>query len=189
MSKAIEYDIIDLLPHDPPMILLDRVLEHRDDYIETAVTIQEGSPFCNLGIPIGVQNVDSETRVEARSVQLVREDPEISKVSKTHSLKHDGYRVPSYVAIEYMAQAIAAWNGLLSRKQGQKPRIGFLLGSRKLKLLTPCFKVGETLNVFGQSKYNDEEMASFDCWVERSGERVAEASLNVFQPKEGISLE
>ncbi len=91
--------------------------------------------------------------------------------------------VPAYVALEYMAQAIAAWNGILLRKYNYPPRIGFLLGTRKLTLHKTHFKEGEVLNIFGRSKYSDGEMASFECWIEIDGKQAAAASLNVFQPE------
>lgn len=91
--------------------------------------------------------------------------------------------VPSYVAIEYMAQAVAAWNGLILRKYNLPPRIGFLLGTRKLTLTQPSFEEGDILHIFGQSKYSDGEMASFECRIEIAGKQVASANLNVFQPE------
>jgi predicted hotdog family 3-hydroxylacyl-ACP dehydratase len=91
--------------------------------------------------------------------------------------------VPSYVALEYMAQAIAAWNGYHAHQHQEKPKIGFLLGSRSLTLLVPAFAVGETLDIYGQCQYNDGEMASFACWIEKNKKRIAEATLNVYQPK------
>ncbi len=133
--------IKDLLPHNPPMILLDRVVAFRDDFIHAAVTIQEGSAFF----------VDGE--------------------------------VPSYVALEYMAQAIGVWRGILALHKNQSPQIGFLLGTRSLKLEVPAFQEGAELDVYGQSKYTDGEVAAFDCWVEIQGTRVVHASLNVYQPE------
>lgn len=92
-------------------------------------------------------------------------------------------KVPSYIALEYMAQAVAAWNGLILKKYNQPPRIGFLLGTRKLTLDRTSFKEGELLNIYGRSKYSDGEMASFECWIDIEGKQVALASLNVFQPQ------
>ena len=87
-----------------------------------------------------------------------------------------------------MAQAIAAWNGYRAHLQNEKPKIGFLLGSRKLILNTSHFTIGDTLDVFGDCQYNDGEMASFSCWIECQKERIVEATLNVFQPKDLAKL-
>lgn len=134
--------IQDLLPHKPPMVLIDRVLDFRDNFIKTSVKIRDGIPF------------------------------------------YDNGHVPSYVAVEYMAQTIGVWRGLLSREQNQKPQIGFLLGTRKLTLETPYFRDGDELEVFGEENYTDEEIASFTCWITRQKQTVAQAVLNVFQPSD-----
>jgi predicted hotdog family 3-hydroxylacyl-ACP dehydratase len=91
--------------------------------------------------------------------------------------------VPSYVSLEYMAQAIGVWSGMKGRQQNKEPQIGFLLGTRKLDLAIPAFKEGSDLHVYGQSKYNDGEMAAFKCWINIQEEQVASAVLNIFQPQ------
>jgi len=100
-----------------------------------------------------------------------------------NSVFFDEKGVPSYIALEYMAQSIAAWNGLQARDMNEPPKIGFLLGSRKLILKVPFFKENDRLNVYGKLKYSDGEMASFECWVERNSEKCVHAILNVYQPK------
>jgi predicted hotdog family 3-hydroxylacyl-ACP dehydratase len=144
--KAIDHPIENLLPHAPPMILLDRVEAYQDDFIHTSLTIRKDSPFLEEG------------------------------------------SVPAYIALEYMAQTIAAWSGLIAQQQKQAPKIGFLLGTRRLVLDIPSFHTGETLDIYGRLNYTDGEIAAFDCWVEIKGARVVQASLNVFQPKEGVDL-
>jgi predicted hotdog family 3-hydroxylacyl-ACP dehydratase len=90
--------------------------------------------------------------------------------------------VPSYVALEYMAQSIAVWNGMLARQQNDIPKVGFLISSRNLVLKVASFKEDTLLDVHGKINYNDGFMASFDCWVELNKEIVATATLSVFQP-------
>jgi predicted hotdog family 3-hydroxylacyl-ACP dehydratase len=141
MAENIPYSIEELLPHAHPMILLDRVVTHRKDFIQAALTIRKESPFFENG------------------------------------------EVPSYVSLEYMAQAIGVWNGLFARLHNKEPQVGFLLGSRQLTLYVSSFKEGLELDIYGEVKYNDGEMASFDCWIENQGLRLAQAGLNVFQPK------
>ncbi len=140
-------DIAKFLPHDPPMVLLDELIDYQESTIQARVTLRKTSPFCN------------ETG-----------------------------EIPSYIGLEYMAQAIAAWNGYRAHLENKKPQIGFLLGSRRLTLNVPCFKVGETLDIFGDCQYNDGEMASFFCWIEWDKKRVVEATLNVFQPSDVTKL-
>ena len=141
MTENMAYAMVDLLPHEPPMILLDRVVAHDEDFIHATVTIRKGAPFFADG------------------------------------------EIPSYIALEYMAQAVGAWNGLQARQHHKKPKLGFLIGSRRLTLDIPSFKEGLALDVYGQAVYKDKEMASFDCWIEVQGQRVVSAALNVFQPK------
>ena len=141
MTENMAYAMVDLLPHEPPMILLDRVVAYDEDFIHATVTIRKGAPFFADG------------------------------------------EIPSYIALECMAQAVGAWNGLQARQHHKKPKLGFLIGSRRLTLDIPSFKEGLALDVYGQAVYKDKEMASFDCWIEVQGQRVVSAALNVFQPK------
>lgn len=103
-------------------------------------------------------------------------------LKRTSPFCDDKGKIPSYVGLEYMAQAIASWNGYRAHLKNEKPKIGFLLGSRKLTLNVSSFKAGETLDIFGECQYNDGEMASFSCWIDHQNERIVEATLNVFQP-------
>lgn len=132
----------DLLPHKPPMILIDDIIEHGPDHIHTILTIRDCIPFYKDGL------------------------------------------VPTYVSLEYMAQTVAVWSGLMGQQQNLPPKIGFLLGTRQLRLNASHFKNGDILHVFGNLKFNDGEMASFDCRVDVNGNTIASALLNVFQPKD-----
>ena len=97
-------------------------------------------------------------------------------------------KVPSYLAVEYMAQSIAAYSGLQALENNEPVRIGFLLGTRKLKLWTPELSVGDELVVNVSVLYNDGEMAAFDCRALRGDQLVAEASINVFQPDDPLKI-
>ena len=129
----------DLVPHKPPMLLLDRVLAHEADSVTCAVTIAVGSPFVEDG------------------------------------------RVPAVIGIEYMAQSVAAYAGLLAYAQGRPPRIGFLLGCRELTLATDVFRVGDTLTVTARRTWGDRALGNFACRVERDGQLLASGTLNVYQ--------
>ncbi|MBX3458290.1 MAG: hypothetical protein KF820_08070 [Candidatus Paracaedibacteraceae bacterium] len=134
-------NILDVIPHKPPMALIDRVIEFTPDSITVSVIITDQSLFFQDG------------------------------------------GVPSYVGIEYMAQAVAAWNGLIARQNNLPGGIGYLLGTRKMKLLIENFKEGSHLEVMGRCKFTDGEIASFDCAIHLEGTEVASAALTVFQPK------
>ena len=57
--RACSYPIVDLLPHKPPMVLLDRVLAWDDGALEAEVEIRLGIPFYreSFGVPahIGIE--------------------------------------------------------------------------------------------------------------------------------------
>lgn len=93
--------------------------------------------------------------------------------------------VPSYVGLEYMAQACGAHAGALAREAGAPVRVGFLLGTRQYRAHRPHFRVGDRLTVSVQLAYSDSEMGSFACRIEAEDALAAEAQLNVIQPREG----
>lgn len=101
---------------------------------------------------------------------------------------YENGKVPSYVGIEYMAQAIAVWNGALAKKQGNNPKIGFLVGSRSLTLQIPYFINKSLLDVYGKLIFNSDNMASFDCWISCDENRLCEGRLNVYQPEDASSI-
>ena len=139
-------NILDIIPHKPPMVLIDKVIDFTSDSITAMVTITDQSLFFENG------------------------------------------GVPSYVGIEYMAQAVAAWNGLMARQNNLPSGIGYLLGTRKMKLLIENFKEGSYLEIKGYCKFTDGEIASFDCSIHIDGIEVASAALTVFQPSNQETL-
>ena len=93
--------------------------------------------------------------------------------------------VPSFVALEYMAQSIAAFANANNRDQGEKVAIGFLVSSRKLKLHVSEFELSSKLDINVEQLYmEDSGLAAFDCKVEHLGQAVAEAKINIFQPND-----
>lgn len=94
--------------------------------------------------------------------------------------------MPAWVGIEYMAQTIAAWAGYQAFCDGEKPRIGFLIGSRKYRSETPHFAAGSQLFVKVEQAFQDGNgMASFDCVIsDQSDSILVSANLSVFQPND-----
>jgi predicted hotdog family 3-hydroxylacyl-ACP dehydratase len=90
-------------------------------------------------------------------------------------------QVESVVAIEYMAQAVAAFAGMKARSAGTPVRIGYLLGTRELVLGADRFVAGDELLVEVAHVWGEDQLGVFDCSVSRRGVRVASASLNVYQ--------
>jgi predicted hotdog family 3-hydroxylacyl-ACP dehydratase len=94
-----------------------------------------------------------------------------------------GTGVGGWVGIEYMAQAVAAWAGVQARRDGGKPLIGFLLGSRKYESSRAAFAAGERLHISVQREFQaDNGLGQFDCRIEIEGQTVASAKLTVFGP-------
>ena len=90
-------------------------------------------------------------------------------------------RAPAVVALEYMAQTVGVWVGLSRRERGQRPVIGFLVGTRQVDLNVDAFDVGDELEVESIRRFGEEKLGSFDCITRRRGEVVSKASVNVYQ--------
>ncbi|HLW70756.1 MAG TPA: hypothetical protein VKS22_09060 [Candidatus Binataceae bacterium] len=95
--------------------------------------------------------------------------------------------VPGHIAIEYMAQACAAYAGITALEAGEPVKIGFLIGARECRVLRPWFRLGDQLLISASIVFLDEQMAVFDCNVEINGQLAADARLSVYQP-DGDSL-
>ena len=99
------------------------------------------------------------------------------------SLFAEARGVPTWVGIEYMAQAIAAYSGVLARSAGLPVSVGFLVGTRKYTTNQGYFPLGSTLKISVHEELRgDNGLGVFRCDISGSGV-VASASLSVFQPK------
>lgn len=98
--------------------------------------------------------------------------------------------VPGCVSLEYMAQTMALCTGFHRRRQGLKPKLGFVLGSRRLEVRIARFEPGVRYRVKVSCVYTDESFGSFDCEVlDPSGAVVACAQMTAFQPDDDVSPE
>jgi predicted hotdog family 3-hydroxylacyl-ACP dehydratase len=93
--------------------------------------------------------------------------------------------VPSWVGIEYMAQAIGAYAGIKSILAGEPIRLGYLLGTRRYSSNVSDFIVGTALTVIVKVIIQDEKLGAFDCQILGNGIEVS-ANLTVFQPPETV---
>lgn len=66
---------------------------------------------------------------------------------------------------------------------GLPPKIGFLLGTRKMQLPLPYFALGETLRIKAEQSYLHEGLGQFNCEIEYREHRIC-AMLSVFEPAE-----
>ena len=91
--------------------------------------------------------------------------------------------LPSYVGIEMMAQAIAAWAGCRAHRLGQTVKLGFLLGTRRFACTRTHFPYGARIEVLAHREVmGDNGLGMFACTLSLEGEVVAEAMLSVFEP-------
>ena len=98
--------------------------------------------------------------------------------------------VPGCVSLEYMAQTMALCTGFHRRRRGLGPKLGFVLGSRRLEIRIPFFAPGMRYRVHVACIYTDESFGSFDCEiVGPSGEVVARAQMTAFQPDDDLTPE
>jgi predicted hotdog family 3-hydroxylacyl-ACP dehydratase len=95
--------------------------------------------------------------------------------------------VPGHVAIEYMAQACGAYAGAIALDGGLPVKIGFLLGTRKCRVMVPWFRIGDRLLISASLVFHDEQMAVLDCKIEIDGQLAAEAQLKVYQPDDDLT--
>ncbi|MCP5040234.1 MAG: hypothetical protein GY944_04340 [bacterium] len=98
-------------------------------------------------------------------------------------------RVGAWVGIEYMSQCVAAHGGLLAHAANERPRIGLLLGTRRIRLLQGYYRAGQKIiaravPVWGRTV----GLVAFDCTLEcaNSGELLAESRLKCFVGEDGM---
>ncbi len=97
--------------------------------------------------------------------------------------------VPSYIGIEYMAQTIAAFAGANALDGGESVKIGFLLGSRKYQTQVDRFSTGTTLDIEVMRLHQEDSgLSVFDCTIQTTNEKLAEARINVFQPPDPVQF-
>lgn len=94
--------------------------------------------------------------------------------------------VPAWVGLEYMAQTIAAFAGMKEVQAGGKPRLGFLVGTRRYNSNIDRFCVGTRLEIqVTRDLEADNGLSVFDCQITAAGIEV-QAGLNVYQPDDAI---
>lgn len=116
--------------------------------------------------------------------KVVSHSPEklVAKVTiRESSMGFKNGAVPGWFGVEYMAQAIAAYNGLLGQKGG-KPEIGFLVGVRTYKADVPEFKLNSELEVTITPNFILDNSGTFNGEIAINGNRVAEALISTYKP-------
>lgn len=110
-----------------------------------------------------------------RSVSTVRSD-NLFLVQST---------LPTWCLLEYMAQTMAMWVHLNAKQTNGEPPIGFLLGTRSMKLFTPTIALGSEIICEARPLLISQEgLAQFECYAKINDQIVAHARLNAFEPKD-----
>ena len=98
-------------------------------------------------------------------------------------------KIPAWVGLEYMAQAISAYAGIIARQNGEEPSIGFLLGTRRYDTHVDSFTPGQQLRVNVREVFRDENnLVLFDCDIHAGEDLLASAQVKAIQPKGTIQI-
>ncbi|SNY98272.1 ApeP family dehydratase [Halomonas sp. hl-4] len=99
--------------------------------------------------------------------------------------------IPGWVGLEWLAQAVAAWAGVQAITGGDKPGIGFLLGTRRYQCLTPQFAFDQPIRIEVTLDFRaDNGLGAFSGQLlDSENQRLATSTLNVFQPESTQALE
>lgn len=111
------------------------------------------------------------------------------RVSAAHPFAANG-EVPGVIAIEYLAQAVAAHQGLLDLRAGRATCEGFLLGARRFDIHRETLPVGLELRAEVAREF--DLAGAFGRYVGRlveaaGGACVAEGDLKVFQSPQWVA--
>lgn len=153
--------------------------------------------------PLPLKDISFEDVVpHAKPMALLDNIIEWDTLSNTHSLTADvtirpdsmfcqNNAVPSWVGMEYMAQAIAALAGIRAREAGEPVKIGFLVGTRRFTCDCPQFEVGTRLRVYIEEELQgDNGLGVFACTLSSdesdslAPKTLARANLNVYLPSD-----
>jgi predicted hotdog family 3-hydroxylacyl-ACP dehydratase len=94
--------------------------------------------------------------------------------------------VPSWIGIEYMAQAVAAWAGARARQRGGEPHAGLLLGTRRYEAQCDGFPSGQRLRVQARCELiGANGLGQFDCRITLDGRELAASRISVLDPPGG----
>ena len=95
--------------------------------------------------------------------------------------------IPACVALEYMAQTMALAVGAEHWRRGEAPKVGFVLGTRRMEVKVATFESGKRYVANAKCVYDDDAFASFDCSItDPDGVTVATALFTAYQPPESM---
>lgn len=97
-------------------------------------------------------------------------------------------RLPAWVGVEIMAQAIAAHVGVRCRLAGAPIPIGVLVGARRLHVNVDAFEPGARLSVDVRRVMEDGKgVGIWTCRIDGDGVR-SDAQLSVYEPPDAAAF-
>lgn len=120
-----------------------------------------------------------------RLVKFTKEEVECSVNTAADGIFVQGGKIDAVVATEWMAQTVGAYVGASRYVASESPRIGFVIGARRVDYHTTHVQVGAALRVHARPIWIDRGNGNFKCWVSELGSdrRIAEGSLTVHEPE------
>ena len=95
----------------------------------------------------------------------------------------DQGRMPAWIGIELMAQAVAAHVGMLKFNKEMPQKAGVLVGTRRYSATDSSFATGVPLQIQVTVVYQDASgLGAYDCNIGYDGNALATATLKVFEP-------
>lgn len=104
-------------------------------------------------------------------------------VSETHPFWDPELRgVPVWVGLEMMAQSVAAHAGLEGYRSGRKPRVGYLLGTRRFSSTVDVLTAGDVLRIEARRLYLEPSgLAAYDCTICMGDQELARATITAYE--------
>jgi predicted hotdog family 3-hydroxylacyl-ACP dehydratase len=146
--------------------------EPLDESVDAAELVPHAGPMVFLERLLAGEGKRTVCRVRIDDLPLFR-DP--------------GGSLPAWAGLEAMAQTIAAHGGLEARRQGAAPKVGFLLGCRRLQIRAECLSPGVGYGVAAVQVWGGEKgLVSFDCelFELQGSRRLLAGRINAYLPED-----
>lgn len=139
-----QYSPQDLVLHRGDMLLIDRIDQHGDGWLECSVLHEEPGAFAD-----------------------------------------SAGRVPAWVGLEYMCQAIAAMEGIKRLEQQEPILISFIIGSKRVNSEVSHFYRYQALSVRVECEIRDTtSLGVFSCRIMDNNKLIMSAVIKGVMPEE-----
>ena len=87
--------------------------------------------------------------------------------------------VPAWAGFEFIAQAISAFTGLVTRARGEEPKIGFIMSVSSMHLWFPQFEIGSTAEIRVKEINSIDMVYTFEGEIFVEGRKILKGRLTV----------